>query len=347
MKNLKYILILITFLLFNIESFGQLPLQFGDGVITHNPNGPVLRVIHTSNTALAPLGSNWVSPPKPVNNFYPNWNSNTLGNIFGITLDQNLSPNIYVSSTQVHGGGSNFERKVWRIDGITGSNTLVFDFNNPSGSGVVTSSKSLGNVKYYKFGTIENMYVSDFNTGEIHRLTGNSNTTLLWNNASSIIPKFGSSIANPNWVPYGIAIRKTSSINKLYYAKLNTTAMSGTFEIWSVDLNAVGDFVLGTETLLVLPIGVPKTPIADIAFTEDGKKMLIGQQTWGSINSSLGAHNSKVIEFENLPFNSNNWISSANNFPSGSVGGNNCLGGVSYSSNILKTVNQKPSRYFE
>ena len=159
----------------------------------------------------------------------------TLGNIFGITLDQNLAPNIYVSSTQVHGGGPNFMRKVWRLDGTSGSHSLVFDFNNPSGTGTVTSSRSLGNLKYYKFGAVENIYVSDFNTGEIHRLTGNSTSTSLWSNASSIIPKFGGSSANPNWVPYGIAIRKTSSTSKLYYAKLNTSAMSSTFEIWSVD----------------------------------------------------------------------------------------------------------------
>lgn len=337
MKNLKYILILITFLLFNIESFAQLPLQFGDGVITHNPNGPVLRVIHTSNTTTAPLGSNWISPPKPANNFYPNWTSSKLGRVFGITLDQNSNPNIYVSSTQVHGGGPNFKRKVWRIDGTTGADTLVYDFNNPSGIGTATSSRSLGNVKYYKFGAVENIYVSDFNTGEIHRLTGNSTTTSLWANSSSIIPKFGGSSANQNWVPYGIAIRKTSSISKLYYAKLNTTAMSSTFEIWSVDLNAVGDFIVGTETLQVLPVvaGNPMTPIADIAFTDDGKKMLIGQQTWGSLSSSLGAHNSMVIELENIPLNSNIWVNSGNNFPSGSIGAKNCVGGVSYSNNVL------------
>ena len=344
MKNLKYILLLITFLLFNIESFGQLPLQFGDGVITHSPGGPVVRVIHASNTSTAPLGSNWANPPKPLNNFYSNWNSTTLGAIFGITLDNNTPPNAYVSSTQVYGGGFNFNRKIWKLDSNTGAHSLVYDFNNPSGTGTVTSSKSLGNLKYYKFGTVENMYVSDFNTGEIHRLTGNSTTTLLWSNASSIIPTFGGSNANSNWVPYGIAIRKTTSFSKLYYAKLNTSAMSSTFEIWSVDLNAVGDFVPGTETLQVLPIvaGNPKTPIADIAFTEDGKKMLIGQQTWGSLASNLSAHQSMVIELENNPLNSNTWVNSGNNFPSGSnlTGSKNCVGGVSYSNNILKTTNQ-------
>ena len=354
MKNLKYILLLITFLLFNIESFGQLPLQYGDAVATHSMNGYtnagiVVRTIKTNNTTGAPLGSNWnTATMSPIGNKPPNWNAPNwtfanLGAVYGITLDQNASPNIYVSSTQIYSGGTNHNRKIWRLNGASGAHTLVYDFNNPSGIGSLTSNRSLGNVKYSKFGAVENIYASDFNTGEIHRLIGNSTSALLWTTASNFIPKFGALTANLNNIPYGIAIRKVSGSNKLFYARLNTTAMSSTFEIWSVDLNAVGDFIVGTETLQILPIvaGNPSTPIADIAFTEDGRKMLIGQQTFWNFSSSLGAHNSMVIELENQPFNSINWNPSGNNFPSGGWYTNkNCAGGVSYSDNILNTNNQ-------
>lgn len=346
MRKFKYILIL-PFLLFYIISVGQLPLQFGDAVTTHSPfsGGIVVRTIKTSNTSTAPLGTNWntasMTPvgTKPANWNATNWKSATLGNVFGLALDQNSNPNIYVSSTQVYGGGINQNRKIWRLDGTSGANSLVFDFNNPSGIGNVVSAKSLGNVKYSKFGAVENMYASDFNTGEIHRLTGNSSTALLWAISSSFAPKFGGSLVNTNWVPYGIAVRKVSGSSKLFYAKMNITAMNSTFEIWSVDLNPVGDFIPGSELQQFLPIiaGNPRTPIADLAFTEDGKKLLIGQQTWTNFTGSLGAHQSMVIELENIPLNSNTWVSSGNNFPSG-FSAKNCVGGVSYSNNALRTA---------
>ena len=352
MKNLKYIVLFSVLILINFKSFGQLPLIPGDAAVTHSPNGYtnngiVVRTIKTNNTTGAPLGTNWntaaMSLPgnKPANWNAPNWTFDILKRVFGITLDQNVNPNIYVSSTQIYGGGPNFMRKIWRLDGVSGANDLVYDFNNPSGSGAVTSIKSLGNVKYSKFGAVENMYVSDFHTGAIQRLTGNSAGTALWTSASSFIPKFGAATASLNNIPYGIAVRKVAGSSKLFYSRLNTAAMATTFQIWSVDLDAVGDFIVGTETQQLLPVimGNPNTPIADLAFTEVGNRLLLGQQTWQSIMGVLGPHNSKVYELQNVPLNSNSWIISGNNFPAG-LGGYNAVGGVSYSNNILNSNNQ-------
>ena len=168
MKNLKYIFLLGSLILFNIKSLAQVPLQFGDAVVTHSVNGYtgtgiVVRTIKTNNTLGAPLGSNWNTASmlpignKPPNLNASNWTFANLGHVYGITLDQNANPNIYVSSSQIYGGGPNFMRKIWRLSGTTGANTLVFDFNNPSGSGAITSTRSLGNVKYSKFGVVESL----------------------------------------------------------------------------------------------------------------------------------------------------------------------------------------------
>ncbi|SFB69235.1 hypothetical protein [Kaistella jeonii] len=383
MKNLKYIFIL-AFLIINTKCFGQFPLKFGDGVITHSPNsytaaGPsttpaVVRVIHTSNTMTAPLGSTWTSPaPKPPNDFYTNWNVNTLGYVFGITMDQNTDPNVYVSSTQIYGSLTLNNRKIWRLKGQTpsiGSNSLVFDFNNISGSGTATSLRSLGNLKYGKFGTTENIYVSDWETGEIHRLTGNSTASSLWSNQPAFNPKFGKNNDDKREMPYGLAIRKiSSSLSKLYYSKISTDSNFnsiggyGNNEIYSVDLDAGGNFIFGTETFVNIPVinlspgswggyvgsvsyGCQILPvISDIAFTNDGKKMLVGQQSWG-VFGVLAPHNSNVKEFENSPLLSTNWVNSVNLFPSGQNLGANCsgvggsknaVGGVSYSDNKLRT----------
>jgi len=390
MKNIiKIVQILLVGLSVAMSSAAQLPLKFGDAVVTHSPNsytisGPttspaVVRIIHSSNTTSAPLGATWTVPPKPANDFYPNWNVNILGYVFGITLDQNTNPNIYVSSTQIYASSTLNQRKVWRLNGSSGpgigGQSLVFDFNNPSGTGTATSTKSLGNLKYCKIGGIENIYVSDWENGHIKRLTGNSASTVLWANQSPFSPLFGKLQKDPREMPYGLAVRKMpGGTFKLYYAKTSTNSNSnsiggyGNNEIWSVDLNAVGDFVIGTETQQIIPVinrppsswnGYVNPPplytcnilpvIADIAFTNNGKKMLVGQQSWG-VFGLLAPHNSEVKEFVNTPLPSTTWVASGNIFPSGqslsvtcsgSLGGYaNAVGGVSYSDNILRRNDQ-------
>ena len=384
-KIFKFIgLVILTHIVFNVTCFAQLPLQFGDAVITHSPDtytasGPstspaVLRVVHTSNTATAPLGSTWTVPPKPANDFYANWNVDTLGFVFGISLDQNTNPNIYLSSTQIYTNSTLNKRKVWRINGATGSHSLIYDFNNPSGTGTATSTRSLGNLKYLNVGGVENMYVSDWENGDIKRLTGNSASASLWANQNPWTPQFGKQKKDTTEMPYGLAVRKMPSGSyKLYYAKISTNNNGpsiggyGNNEIWSVDLNPVGDFIAGTETQALIPnINRPVSSwggyagsgisyncsilpvIADIAFTNDGSKMLVGQQSWGTFGF-LAPHNSEVQEFRNTPSLSSTWVASGNIFPSGQSLGASCLsaggpvnavGGVSYSNNILKRDNQ-------
>lgn len=391
MKKILYkIYWLITLLLVTLIANAQLPLQYGDAVITHSPNTftssglsttpAVLRVVHTSNTSTAPLGATWdVSSPgnKPPNDFYSNWNVATLGYVFGITLDENINPNIYVSSTQIYTNTTLNQRKVWRINGATGANganSLVFDFNNISGFGNNTSARSLGNLKYLKVGVTENIYVSDWDKGEIKRLTGNSTSTALWANQNAFLPKFGKPTHDVNEMPYGLAIRRLlNGSYRLYYSKISTANINnnigsyGNNEIWSVDLNAVGDFILGTEIQANIPninraasswggySGQPASSIpygstgctvlpviSDIAFTNDGNKMLVGQQSWRNFGV-LAPHNSAVFEFKNI--SNITWINSGSWFPSGQWLVNNCyqvnaqanaVGGVSYSNNILR-----------
>jgi hypothetical protein len=306
----------------------------------------------------------------PAGTKAPNWNAanwtvDKLGTVFGITLDKNTQPNIYVSSTQIYNGASPYNRIVWRLDGFSGAHTKVFDFGN--------AARSLGNVKYVMIGTTENIYVSDWQTGKLQRLTGNSATALLWANPSSFTPAFPGAIINPpNSVnmPYGIAVRKIGGVYRLYYSRISTNNNSygiggyGNNEIYSVALNGAGDFVLGSETKENIPsINSAATSwggygltaycpnsagitsqilpvISDIAFTDDGKRMLVGQQSWGPGFGQLAPHNSGVYEFLETSSLSHNWSSSASLFPSGDCASNkNCVGGVTYSNSILKKDN--------
>lgn len=385
MKNIIYkISCLLTLLLVVGIVKAQLPLVYGDAVITHSPTkqissssaanlGIVVRVIKTANTTTAPFGnsSNWntnsmlpigtPSGTKAPNYTDPNWNESKIGNVFGITLDDNFKPNIYVSSTQIYNAGTSYSRIVWRLDGTSGAPTKVFDFG--------VGNASLGNLKYARIGSTENIYVSDWQTGNIMRLTGTSTGSASWVNASQHTPAFPGGIVLPKNVKnavYGLAIRKSGAAYRLYYARISDNSNSnsiggyGSNEIYSIALDVTGNFT-GTEQKETINITLNKPSahwggypagavgcvilpvIADLAFTSDGTKMLIGQQSWQAFGT-MAPHNSGVYEVKINTAGS--WDDSFNYFPSGSpISGlncsstlpqqTNCTGGISYSNNIL------------
>jgi hypothetical protein len=358
-NKIGLILPILILLVFNAKA--QLPLMQGDAVVTHSQNNGgtggslVVRVIKTSNTTTAPLGSNWntatMTTPCPgpgvkPNNWYPTspsyWTQGTLGNVFGITLDNQPAPNIYVSSTQIYSGSNQNASKVWRLNGSTGANTLVFNFAN--------TTRSLGNLKYLQTPTAENIYVSNWDNGNIERLTGISAGVLPWSHQTPFNPKFGLPADNPKYLPYGLAVRNMGANNyRLYYAKISLSSPFSTNEIWSVNLNPSGNFLPSSEQKEIFPTAALtsyiNTVISDIAFSEDGKKMLVGQQTFNSFGS-LCAHRSNVAEFITQAID-HNWNASPNLFHAGAgsgfssscggAGGDwNSVGGVTYSNNILK-----------
>ncbi len=349
MKNIILKISFTFLLLFATNVNAQLPLQYGDAVVTHSRNNStassnaiVIRTIKSSNTSTAPLGVNWntatMNPAgtKPANWNAPNWTYNNLGAVFGITLDTQVNPNIYVSNNQIHFGAQTNGSKVWRLDGTTGAHTLVYNFNN--------NNKSLGNLKYKKIGGIDNIYVSNFDNGNIERLTGSASTGVPWAMQPAFNPKFGLAVDDPNFVPYGLAIRNMAgNIFRLYYAKTSLVMPYSTNEIWSVALDLSGNILAPTEQQEIININLLNslsgTVIADIAFTSDGNKMLLGQQTL-KVGFKLGAHHSNVVELVSM--GGNTWVNSSNIFPAGRmINQSNCTGGVSYSDNVLQgTSNQ-------
>lgn len=359
MKNLYIIAkycIITAICLCSVVLIAQTPpnptyLLPGDAVATHseqNVSGGkniVLRIIRTNNTSSAPLGANWASPrPKPYNEYWSNWTEQKLGNIFGITLDDHNPPNIYVSQTQIYSGSNKSNSKVWRLNANTGAENEVFNFKN--------KNYSLGNLKYRRIGNTENIYVSNFDNGNIERLTGDSSQNNFWAKQPPFNPKYGETIDNDNFIPYGLAVGKIGNgPYKLYYSKTSRDKSVSSYcgnEIWSVELDANGGFISSSEKIQIILGGItilsPKdtrnSPVSDIAFTSDGNNMLLAQQTWNSFGNNFDAHKSQVLEFTTdlIP---NTWKSSGNLFPSGDPQhGLSSAGGISYSNNILQTENQ-------
>lgn len=361
MKNIIYkIFLLPALMLFATNTAkAQLPLAYGDAVATHSPiqnSGVVLRTVKTSNTSTATTGGNWNTPAmtpagtKPSNWSAPGWTVQKLGSIFGVTIDDKTSaPNIYVSSTQIYGGSVLNQSKIFRIDGTSGIPTQIFDFLN--------KDRSLGNLKYLRIGTVENIYVSNWDgTGSINRIKS-INNGVTWTAANTFVAK-DSGGPLKNTMPYGIAIRKLSGTGnpyRLYYSRISLQQPYSANDIWSVELDVNGDFDTATEQAETLNISLMAgastasfpynngiAVISDMAFSESKNSLLIGQQTWQNSNPAtsqfavMGAHNSKVVEFDNqLPLGSHSWNVNTNLYPAGGGVNKNCAGGVSYSSNIM------------
>ena len=374
-KIIKKIVIVCSVCLIAFSSIGQLPLLPGDMVVTYkyglysnSYSNNVVSVIKTRNTSSATAGQVWLNPGIYSN---PNWTRANLGDVFGITIDNN--GNIYLSSTSIYGGGTT-PSKIFTINGSSELITTIAD--NTTNAAFVGP---YGNLKFISVGGNDYIYVSDWGNGYIHRLRRISG---VWQYQNSFNPEFGrissTPLQNNNYskgqIAYGLAIRQLPNDYRLYYSRIGNsysrngnTGMSNGYsnEIWYVKLDNTGNFITtgpvppNGEYQQTIPYDPGSTtsvgsntgngvlgfrfnnPIADIAFTSDGQKMLLGQQPLVTL-SQLGSHSSEVREFVESPIDS--WINSGNLFPTGQefngggaipVHQTNAIGGVSYSNNIL------------
>lgn len=183
---------------FPSSSLAQEPLQAGEGFITRfsgvsrNPNGETVidtdgtvgSIIDLRNPAQPPKGQHWLNEPQrnPVT-------AAQVGQVFGIAIDDAEKPNIYLTSTSAFGlhrtrdnadwmegmwGRGAGPGTVWKLDGSAGYApqpfaTITLDGRQNSGA-------ALGNIAYDRWN--KQLYVSDLETGMIHRLRASDGAEL-------------------------------------------------------------------------------------------------------------------------------------------------------------------------
>ena len=324
MKNIiKKIQIVIIFMILLSNVSGQL-LRPGSIVATHRSgyintptgNSAVVLLLDASNTAAIPATASpmfsgtynnryvWTSTsPNPRPGWVTgmgsyNWDYNTLGAVFGITLDNApVAGNIYVSNSSIYGGEAVAHHdSVYRINGTTGQVNVMFGFNGTN------LNRGIGNMKYFTTAGSNYIVASWWEDGKIYIYKETS--PAVWVLNSSFTPKFGNSIVNNNIIPYGVAIRQTPLGLRLFYGELNLIINPTiTCKVFSIPLNP-GILISGspTETLelsmaasLVTANG-SLTGISDISFSQNSNRILIGQQSLGYTNS-IGAHRSRIQEY--------------------------------------------------
>jgi hypothetical protein len=262
----------------------------------------------------APVGALWSAPQTQ---YYsdPRWNTTNLGEVFGLTLDN--QGNIYVAGTAIYGAPGN--SNIYKIANGTGTPslfaTLPHDNAVPNG---------IGNIAYCVH---DSLFASDFYDGLIYRLDASGNTVSTWDHGVNLptatpsrtlipaVPKDGNSTYTAlGRRPWAVRVCQ----NRLFYSiwseddSRNPNFSSpgiGPNEIWSVALNGAGDPVVPARLEITLPPAHINfnnnysNPVSDIAFTATGN-MLVSERSMAS-NSGSNAHSSRLIEF--FPIGGGGW----------------------------------------
>ena len=323
-------LVLLSFVAFNTQVRSQpcqtplLPLQEGMTVSTCSSSlaGGPSYVVYVHDVRDPQANSpgfdiNWFAP-HDNNQSGTAWTSAVLGEVFGVCLDQQPNPNIYVAATTLYNtqstgiGGAG---AVYRLDGTTGAPCVAVELPNASAVG-------LGNLCFDRQN--QQFFVANLEDGLIYRFDGSELAC-------------GTTIAQATTYDHGIdgraaqglapilddpttlrtslgrrvfAVQKHPSENRLYYSVIwevggyGFTASTPTFdpiednEIWSVGLAANGDFLPGTAkrevTLPPHALG-PEPIVTDIDFSPATCDMALVERTVNGDYAS--AHSSNVRVF--------------------------------------------------
>ncbi len=232
---------------------------------------------------------------------HPNWRVEQLGNIYGLTIDDNA--NIYVIPTAIRGNGCytgygslggynsvtpknassvNSGGVIYKIDAITGNPTVLCQLPqqyDETYSGGYCYSPGLLQIEFDK--THNQLFVSNREDGKIYRIGMDG----------SILSIFDPGVLDngnpgpPSDAELPTALVVNSEGTKLYYA-FNSRFVASPEQLTdlrSVDLNGSGDFVLANDVLHETITHINNVTffsyLADMDISESGDQMLIGQRT--------------------------------------------------------------------
>jgi hypothetical protein len=279
----------------------------------------------------APLNKWWHESSSPPSEPFSakTWDTNTLGDNFGVTLD-NLG-NIYVAATRIygtanpsslgHGAPNQKAGVIAKLANETGTPTLFVQLPN-DGNGI-------GNV-YFDCGC-KSVLATNFYDGLIYEMDANGNIAYTWDHGANlgtavdllgnnlgrtpIIGKDGtSSYAALGRRPWAVRVWN----HRVYYSIWSQdwtpggrlpglpSAFHGTTptEIWSVALDSECGIVGPARLEVRLPLfsvtqGYPSAPytnpVADLSFGPQGT-MIVAERGM-SANNRTSPHNARILEF--------------------------------------------------
>ncbi len=326
-----------------------LPLEHGTAVvtcfagtvsqqsdITINPDGYVLGVVDVRNPPPEAFSAPQWEPPMY---HHPDWTARNLGQIFGLTLDE--EGNIYVTASAMYGlpddltatgiFGPGGPGAVYRIDGMTGEIALFALLPN-TGAG-------LGNICYDL--PRRQFYITNLEDGRIYRLRTDGSVL------DSFDP-FARDNGRPGIAPlgerlWGIDVRD----DRIYYAVWNedwrdAPDPSDDNEIWSVALDLSGKFLPATNRPELVIESAEKrvnrsAVITDIIFGPGGR-MLVVESTFFT-NIGLTEYYGRLFEYRN---DAGGWSLPKRIHVGTARGMTNAQGGADYGGEISLSVDPEP-----
>lgn len=298
-------------------------------------------------TNIPALNTNWAGQYRYTGvaggSGFGGWQLDTLGTVFGLTLDD--TGNIYACASSAYNGdavgqlSTSTPGSVYKIDRQTGFVSVFANLpNSPDPAWISSPSEAnpcLGNITY---DPVHNkLFVTNMEDGMIYRLDMNGTI-------SGSYDPFGPDNGLPGWAPLGERIWAVQwhTDNKLYFSRWN----SGLHEVWAMQLDGSGNFVPATETLVItvpLAANFQSYPISDITFTKQGHLLLAERQMYS--DSYVSAHAARLLEYT---CDLNTWYLTPAVYSIGNYIGppyNNSAGGVD-SDYRNYTAGSVPGRYW-
>ncbi len=179
----------------------QGPLQPGEAVVTKfsgtaavevpggvatviNPNGISASIIDIRSPGRPPQGDHWINEPQR-----PLATASQVGQVFGVAIDNESAPSIYLSATSAFGLHRNPDNSQWLegMWGTSGGPGTIYKldaqagyqprpFANVTFNGRPNTGAALGNLAYDRWN--RQLFVSDLETGMIHRIRASDGTDL-------------------------------------------------------------------------------------------------------------------------------------------------------------------------
>jgi len=168
----------------------------GKPIVVIDPAGTVGSIIDLRAPGTRPAGEHWVNEPqrKPVT-------AREVGQVFGVALDASGPPNIFLAATSAFGLHRNADNSNWmdgmwgpgggpgtiyRLDRDAGYKPSIFA--NVTLNGRPNSGPGLGNIAFDKWN--KQIFVSDLETGMIHRFGADGSDRGFYDHGTQGRPKF-------------------------------------------------------------------------------------------------------------------------------------------------------------
>lgn len=286
-----------------------------------NSTAVVIWDLTNENQLGVPVGNLWSSSSIPATHMYshPLWSTTTIGDVFGLTLDN--KGNIYVASTRIYGSnnlpgnvgggtlGPGGHGDIYKLDANTGTPTRFMatdaNLNHYTGNNtkIPNTGPGLGNIHYSC--NYNTLYATNFEDGNIYAIDPSGPTGIIksvWDHGQSLATPVNDPKTD-GFTPLGRRTWAVQTFNRrLYYSiwseDQGRPSATKANEIWSVGLDPSGNFIGPAQMEVSVPPlggGNYSNPVSDISFDSTGHMLLAERCMANDISST--AHAGRALEY--------------------------------------------------